>query len=592
MADVSIAQHYHQRTKYDPETIHAKSGGLDWSQQPLPYKDYKLGHEVDLKPYLEDEPTNADDTWRWWQRLSRLLIDSYGLTARVTTFAGEALYLRSAPSAGGLYPAEIYLVSRGTSRLTAGLYNYQVRTHSLVRFWDDHPWQDLQAACFWHPALETTQMALVVSTVFQRSAWRYQDRAYRRVFLDSGHLLGNLEVAGTLCDYRPHLIGGFADEQVNQLLYLDGVEESAIALLALADLFEVDQNLPLSQSALPSPLHSAAKNIPDGELLQYLHQNSLISKTSGFGQRQQQRKDSRLDKATDGATTEAQTSAAPGSLGASEATSTQADETTRDTLPPDNRDQESPKAAETAAENAAESAAENLARQSPQPAADKPANDKPAADKYNFPFGITVSTTTQPIGWGDHLKDLENTLLTRRSTRRYTGAPLHRADLFALLDFSYHPEHYRLQAFDQHPDYFDLGLIETFIAVSNVEALESGCYYYAPQAQELRQIRFNRFQKDLHFLCLGQELGRDAGAVIFHTANLEAAVAKYGERAYRYLHMDAGHLGQRLNLAATRRNLGVSGIAGFFDDQVNELLSIPAEEAVLYVTTVGQKAVC
>ncbi|MEL7523030.1 MAG: nitroreductase family protein, partial [Cyanobacteria bacterium J06553_1] len=58
-----------------------------------------------------------------------------------------------------------------------------------------------------------------------------------------------------------------------------------------------------------------------------------------------------------------------------------------------------------------------------------------------------------------------------------------------------------------------------------------------------------------------------------------------------YLHMDAGHLGQRLNLAATRRNLGVSGIAGFFDDQVNELLSIPAEEAVLYVTTVGQKAV-
>ena len=53
--------------------------------------------------------------------------------------------------------------------------------------------------------------------------------------------------------------------------------------------------------------------------------------------------------------------------------------------------------------------------------------------------------------------------------------------------------------------------------------------------------------------------------------------------------MDAGHLGQRLNLAATQRNLGVSGIAGFFDDQVNELLSIPAEEAVLYITTVGQK---
>lgn len=542
MADVSIAQHYHQRTKYNPETIAAQSrgpnGGLDWAQQPPPYKDYKLGHSTDLKPYLEKEPTGADDDWRWWQRLSRLLIDSYGLTAKVMTYSGEPMYLRSAPSAGGLYPAEIYLVSRGTSLLPAGLYNYQVRTHSLLRYWDAHPWSDLQAACFWHPALETTQLALVVSAVFQRSAWRYQDRAYRRVFLDTGHLLGNLEVASTLCDYRPHLIGGFADQQVNQLLYLDGAEESAIALLALADLFQVEQNLSPARSALPSPVHTEIAAVADGELLGYLHQNTTISAESGFGQLEQKSNDTRL----------------PAPIRAASSTVT--------------------------------------AESTPDQA------DASSADKYNFPFGITVSTKTQPILWGDdnasppenRLKALEDTLLTRRSTRRYTSAPLSRADLFALLDFAYHPAHYRLQDFDQAPDYFDLSLIETFVAISNVESLEPGCYYYAPQAEELRQIRFNQFHKDLHFLCLGQELGRDAGAVIFHTADLAAAVAKYGDRAYRYLHMDAGHLGQRLNLAATRRQLGVSGIAGFFDDQVNELLSIPDEEAVLYITTVGQKS--
>ncbi len=526
MANVSIAQHFHQRTKYDPETIAAmgKGGGLDWSQQPVPYKNYKLGHDIDLKPYLENEPAGADDDWRWWQRLSRLLIDSYGLTAKVMTFSGTPMYLRSAPSAGGLYPAEVYIVSRGNSLLPAGLYNYQVRTHSLWRFWDDHPWQALQAACFWHPALETTQMALVVSAIFQRSAWRYQDRAYRRVFLDSGHLLGNLEVAGTLCDYRPHLIGGFADELVNKLLYLDGETESAIALLALADLFQVDQNLSPARSALPSSIHIDVAPVPDGELLGYLHENTAIAPDSGFGQRHQKNNDEvPLPSVVELSVTEP--------------------------------------AAET----------------------------KPSADKYNFPFGIKVSTKTQPMGWGDRLEDLENTLLTRRSTRRFINAPLSRADLFALLDFSYHPEHYRLQDFDQAPDYFDLSLIETFVAISNVESVETGCYYYAPQAQELRQIRFNQFRKDLHYLCLGQELGRDAGVVIFHTANLSAAVSKYGDRAYRYLHMDAGHLGQRLNLAATRRGLGASGIAGFFDDQVNELLSIPAEEAVLYITTIGRK---
>ncbi|MEL6555674.1 MAG: SagB/ThcOx family dehydrogenase [Cyanobacteria bacterium J06621_11] len=561
MADVSIAQHYHQRTKYDPETLAAKSqgpnGGLDWKKQPLPYKTYKIGQNIDLKPYLEKEPERADDDWRWWQRLSRLLIDSYGLTAKVMTYSGEPVYLRSAPSAGGLYPAEVYLVSRGTSLLPPGLYNYQVRSHSLIRFWDDHPWQSLQSACFWHPALETTQLALVVTTVFQRSAWRYQDRAYRRVFLDSGHLLGNLEVAGTLCDYRPHLIGGFADEQLNQLLYLESQEESAIALLALADLFQVDQNLAPARSALPSPIHTDIVATPDGELLGYLHKHTLIPEDIGFGQLQQRNADEHISPPNNSPSNSSLSDNSPSNQSISK--------TGDEGNPTKETSDDSEDSSETPMEKA-------------------------AGDKYNFPFGITVSTKTQPIPWGDRLSDLEDTLLARRSTRRYTRAPLHSADLFALLDFTYHPEHYWQQSFDKRPDYFDLSLIETFVAISNVEGLESGCYYYAPKAEELRQIRFNQFHKDLHFLCLGQDLGRDAGAVVFHTANLEAAVSKYGDRAYRYLHLDAGHLGQRLNLAATRRQVGVSGIAGFFDDQVNELLSIPAEEAVLYITTIGQKA--
>ncbi|HEY9736698.1 MAG TPA: SagB/ThcOx family dehydrogenase, partial [Trichocoleus sp.] len=230
---VSIAQHYHQRTKYDPATIAAKSQGIDFSKQPYPFKTYGFGGEIDLKPYLEDSPDveSAVDV-AWWSRLSHLLIDSYGLTAKMPNAEGDTFYLRAVPSAGGLYPAELYLISRGTSHLPAGLYNYQARTHGLWRYWDAHLWQDLQAACFWHPTLESTQLALVVSTVFGRSAWRYQDRAYRRIFLDSGHLLGNLELAGAATDYRPHLIGGFADEALNKLLYLDGLQEGAIAVLA------------------------------------------------------------------------------------------------------------------------------------------------------------------------------------------------------------------------------------------------------------------------------------------------------------------------------------------------------------------------
>ena len=131
----SIAQHYHDRTKYDPETIASKSQGLDWSKQPIPFKEYKIGTSFDLKPYLQAEASADNPESLWWQRLSRLLFCSYGLTAKVQTTMGYPLYLRAAPSAGGLYPAQVYLISRGTSFLPAGLYNYQPQTHSLVHFW-------------------------------------------------------------------------------------------------------------------------------------------------------------------------------------------------------------------------------------------------------------------------------------------------------------------------------------------------------------------------------------------------------------------------------------------------------------------------
>lgn len=500
----SIAQHYHERTKYAPETIATKSQGLDWSKQPLPFKEYKFGTTFDLKPYLKNTTSkNLPDIHNWWRRLSRLLFCSYGLTAKVSMMLGDPLYLRSAPSAGGLYPAEVYLISRGTPLLPPGLYNYQIKTHSLIHFWQDDVWTALQEACFWHPVLNSTQLALVTTAVFYRSAWRYEDRAYRRIFLDTGHLLGNIELGCAIAKFRPHLIGGFSDRSVNDLLYLNSEQEGTIAVIPLADLLDVKQNLPLAATTLPSTTQTEYPSIPDGELLGYFHRATQIELSTSL-----------------------------------------------------------PKNAFVVKSD--------------------------SDDKYNFPFCLRVSTQTSPIDWGENLEALENTIRRRRSTRGYTGANLTSEELKVLLDFTYQPQHYIDGGLDGSPDYFDLSLIETFIAVSGVDGLEEGCYYYAPLAEELRQIRFKNFRSQLHYLCLGQELGRDASVVLFHTADLKTAVAKHGDRVYRYLHLDAGHLGQRLNLAAMRLNLGVSGIGGFFDNQVNEVLGIPTDEAVLYITTLGR----
>ena len=499
----SIAQHYHERTKYDPETIRSKNRQLDWENQPIPFKEYKVGTTIDLKPYLQ-EKINPEKDSKEGENLSNLLVCSYGLTGKIPTMMGSR-YLRAAPSAGGLYPAEVYLISRGTPLLPPGLYNYQAKTHSLLRFWDNRIWPELQDACFWHPALENTKLAIAITAIFYRSAWRYEDRAYRRIFLDTGHLLGNIELASAFSNYRPHLIGGFNDEAINQMLYLDTQQEQAIAIVALADLLDIEQNLPQWQATLPSGTQTDYPTIPDGELLKYLHEATHINSNS-------------------------------------------------------------PKVAAW------------KTRETPEH----------SEDKYNFPFCTKISTVTPSISWGKNLEGLRKTILKRRSTRVYTGETIALKELLAVLDFTYQPHHYFNQELDRNPDYFDLSLIETFIAVSGVDGLEEGCYYYAPMAQELRQIRFKNFQEELHFLCLGQDLGRDAAVVLFHTADLKKAVGKYGDRVYRYLHADAGHLGQRLNLAAIYLGLGVSGIGGFFDDHVNEVLGIPVDEAVVYITTLGR----
>lgn len=493
MTAFSLAEYYHSRTKYAPETLAQQSQPIDWANPPSPYKVYKIGNRIELRNPAD--PLLA--------RLGSLLGLSYGLTQRVMTAEGP-MYLRAAPSAGGLYPAELYLLSAGLPQLPAGLYSYQPQSHSLIRFWDSDVWPELRRACLFHPSLEQTRLAIVTTVIFQRSAWRYQDRAYRRVCLDTGHLLGNLDLASSLVDLRPHWIAGFVDTWLNKLLYLDPEQEAVLTVAAIADLLELSQNLPSWPVSLPSATQRDYPAIPTGQLLWALHGATQINPELGesFNWRQVGRPRGR--------------------------------------------------------------------------------------DAYNFPFCTRVETASDPINWGENLAILSQTLMERRSTRAYSGGRISLAELRLLLDFTYQPDHYRLQGMIGEPDYFALELIETFVAISGVDGLEEGCYYYAPQAQELRQIRFKNFREELHYLCLGQELGRNAAAVVFHTAKLAEAVDCYGDRAYRYLHMDAGRLGQRLNVGAIGLGLGVSGIAGFFDDQVNDLLGIPKDEAVLYITTLGR----
>src|SRR5262249_26696340 len=149
--------------------------------KPSVYKDLVSDRKVDLTSFLpfsrnpftgaplEPRPVRAGDPIGLAQ-ISRLLYFTYGITAVVKS-PQEAHALRAAPSAGALYPPEIYVATRGIEGITDGVHDYQVRDHSLVTLWDGDFWSEFQRYSYGHEAIEKSRLLVIFSAVFFRSSW-------------------------------------------------------------------------------------------------------------------------------------------------------------------------------------------------------------------------------------------------------------------------------------------------------------------------------------------------------------------------------------------------------------------------------------
>ena len=129
--------------------------------------------------------------------------------------------------------------------------------------------------------------------------------------------------------------------------------------------------------------------------------------------------------------------------------------------------------------------------------------------------------------------------------------------------------------------------LEIYLATQAVEGLENAIYHYDARDHELEFRRAGSFHDQLAGMTLGQTMLRTANVVILIAALAERTMWKYGQRGYRYVFLDAGHLGQNLYLAATALGIGISAIGGFFDQEVNELCRLPQGEEVIYILCAG-----
>jgi SagB-type dehydrogenase family enzyme len=133
--------------------------------------------------------------------------------------------------------------------------------------------------------------------------------------------------------------------------------------------------------------------------------------------------------------------------------------------------------------------------------------------------------------------------------------------------------------------------LEIFFHTNRVDGLEPGIYHYNPRRVAVRRIHSGDESRKLSQALVQPNLALDASLFFFITAIFERTVFKYGERGYRFALLEAGHVAQNLNLAATAYGLGVVNVGGFYDADINALLKLDGlTQAALYLVGMGARA--
>ncbi len=120
--------------------------------------------------------------------------------------------------------------------------------------------------------------------------------------------------------------------------------------------------------------------------------------------------------------------------------------------------------------------------------------------------------------------------------------------------------------------------------------MKDGVYHHDVENHVLNEIMDEDKRLELADAALGQSSIKDAPMNVVITAVYERTTAKYGERAVRYVHLEAGHAAQNILLQATSMGLGGVPIGAFHDDEVKEVLSLPQDYEPLYIVPIGYPA--
>ena len=128
--------------------------------------------------------------------------------------------LRTAPSAGALYPLELYVVAGDVTGLESGIYHYQIQQHRLTLHMPGDLRESLAEAANMQTWLSEAPLIFVFTADYQRTSKKYGERARRYVQIEVGHAAQNLFLQAEDLDLGTVVVGAFHDDKVADLLRL------------------------------------------------------------------------------------------------------------------------------------------------------------------------------------------------------------------------------------------------------------------------------------------------------------------------------------------------------------------------------------
>jgi len=154
------------------------------------------------------------------QALSQILWAAQGITSQADGF-------RSAPSAGALYPLEIYIDIRKVENLPSGVYQYFPETHHIRRLKEKSAQEELFRAALYQDCVREGAVAIIICAVYQRTTRKYGKRGIQYVHIEVGHMAQNIYLQATALDLGTVFVGAFYDDMVREAI---GAAENEVPL--------------------------------------------------------------------------------------------------------------------------------------------------------------------------------------------------------------------------------------------------------------------------------------------------------------------------------------------------------------------------